>query len=87
MTIKNADMPAMPTHDVFEDCGMDGNSGPHLTQTTSYGLTKREMMTMHILPALIEVYDVDLVATQGESVARDAVMYAGLMLAELERTK
>ncbi|MGL5393775.1 MAG: hypothetical protein ACRDBQ_00710, partial [Shewanella sp.] len=46
--MKNADMPAMPTHDVFEHCGFDGNSGPHLTQTTNYGLTKREMMAMHI---------------------------------------
>ena len=83
MTIKNADMPAMPTHDVFEDCGIDGNSGPHLTQTTSYGLTKREMMAMHIMTGLCSKYGV---AFDTET-AQDAVRMADFLLAELERTK
>ena len=73
MTIKNGDMPAMPiTYEQATDADM-------------WGLSKREMMAMHILPALIASYDVDWVATQGESVARDAVIYADALLAELER--
>ena len=75
MTITNGDLPAMPiTNEQAQDADM-------------WGLTKREMMAMHILPALIGAYDVDRVATQGESVACDAVMYADFLLAELERTK
>jgi len=80
--MKNADMPAMPTHDVFEDCGFDGNSGPHLTQTTNYGMTKREMMAMHVMASII---------TQGSPAfihaAEDAVNAADALLSELERTK
>ena len=75
MTIKNGDRPAMPiTYEQATDADM-------------WGLSKREMMAMHILPALIGAYDVDWVATQGEAVARDAVIYADALLAELERTK
>lgn len=77
--MKNADMPAMPTHDVFEHCGFDGNSGPHMTQTTNYGLTKREMMAMHIFSGMMSnnsyVGDVKL-----------AVELADELLAELDRT-
>ena len=75
MTITNGDLPAMPiTNEQAQDADM-------------WGLSKREMMAMHILPALIATYDVDWVATQGESVARDAVIYADALLAELERAK
>ena len=77
--MKNADMPAMPTHDVFEHCGFDGNSGPHMTQTTNYGLTKREMMAMHIFSGMISnnsyVGDVKL-----------AVELADALLVELDQT-
>ena len=82
MTIKNADMPAMPTHDVFEDCGMDGNSGPHLTQTTSYGLTKREMMAMHIASGFAADKEVSPC-----NIANMAIEVADALLAELGRTK
>lgn len=82
MTIKNGDMPAMPTHDVYQDCGIDGNSGPYLTQTTSYGMTKREMMAMHIAAGLISDPQV-----KTHQVAEDAVRVADLLLSELERTK
>ena len=82
MTTKNGDMPAMPFEAVM------ARSNGNTTGWTNYtGLTKREMMAMHILPSLIGAYDVDWVATQGEAVARDAVMYADLLLGELERTK
>ena len=81
--MKNADMPAMPTHDVFEHCGFDGNSGPHLTQTTNYGLTKREMMAMHILSGLLSDYEFDVTR---QMAAEIAVEQADALLAELDRT-
>ena len=81
--MKNADMPAMPTHDVFEHCGFDGNSGPHMTQTTNYGLTKREMMAMHILSGLLSDYEFDVTR---QVAAEVAVQQADALLVELERT-
>ena len=81
--MKNADMPAMPTHDVFEHCGFDGNSGPHMTQTTNYGLTKREMMAMHILSGLLSDYEFDVTR---QVAAEVAVQQADALLAELDRT-
>ena len=80
--MKNSDMPAMPTHDVFEDCGFDGNSGPHLTQTTNYGMTKREMMAMHIASGLAADHQVTVC-----NIATLSVEVADALLAELERTK
>ena len=78
--MKNADMPAMPTHDVFEDCGFDGNSGPHLTQTTNYGMTKREMMAMHIASGFAADKEV-----RPCNIAKMAIEVADALLAELER--
>ena len=100
--MKNGNSPAMPTHDVFQDCGFDGNSGPHLTQTTSYGLTKREMMAMHVMAAQIsavsswEAAEMLTNAIDERGIDRghpeklltiNAVNYADALLAELERTK
>ena len=82
--MKNGNSPAMPTHDVFQDCGFDGNSGPHLTQTTSYGLTKREMMAMHIMQGMISCENFN---PPREEAAQLAVGMADALLAELERTK
>jgi len=87
--MKNSDMPAMPTHDVFEDCGFDGNGGPHLTQTTNYGMTKREMMAMHIMSGYVAnskaVEAGELMCMH--DVASYSVECADALLAELERTK
>ena len=81
--MKNGNSPAMPTHDVFQDCGFDGNSGPHLTQTTSYGLTKREMMAMHMMSQLMMSERLGSYEEQ----AVHAINAADALLAELERTK
>ena len=81
--MKNADMPAMPTHDVFEHCGFDGNSGPHMTQTTNYGLTKREMMAMHMMAARISIPG----APDDEFDAKRAVAATDALLAELEKSQ
>ena len=68
--MKNADMPAMPL--------------PLGAETTEgcQGLTKREMMAMHMMASII---------TQGSPAfihaAEDAVNAADALLAELERTK
>ena len=86
--MKNSDMPAMPTHDVFEDCGFDGNSGPHLTQTTNYGMTKREMMAMHMMQGILTGQDTnEMVVGDDKCFAEFAVQCADALIAELERTK
>ena len=73
MTIKNADMPAMPN----QALGTDGLP----THEAEFGLTKREMMAMHIASGLISDPHV-----KTHQVAEDAVRVADLLLAELERT-
>ena len=78
MTIKNADMPAMPFEAVT--ARMNGNA----TGWTNYtGLTKRETMAMHIMTGLCSKYGV---AFDTDTV-QDAVRMADFLLAELERTK
>ena len=76
MTIKNGDMPAMPVDRCDADAIEVG------IQVFS-GLTKREMMTMHMMAGMLSKSDHSL----NESyVARDAVRAADALLAELERT-
>ena len=76
MTIKNADMPAMPV----DRCDADAHEAG--IQVFS-GMTKREMMAMHIMTGLCSKYGV---AFDTETV-QDAVRMADSLLAELERTK
>ena len=75
MTIKNGDMPAMPIQLA------DGEVWSHECDTAD-GLTKREMMAMHIAAGLISDPQV-----KTHQVAEDAVRVADALLAELERTK
>ena len=76
MTSKNGDMPAMPLEAVMT------RSNGNTTAWTNYtGLTKREMMAMHIAAGLISDPQV-----KTHQVAEDAVRVANLLLAELERT-
>ena len=74
MTIKNGDMSAMPI--TLKD-------GEVWSEDCDYanGLTKREMMAMHIAAGLISNPQV-----KTHQVAEDAVRVADLLLAELERT-
>ena len=72
MTIKNADMPAMPiTEEQAQDADMQG-------------LTKREMMAMHMMAACRARYSN---YASWEDIAKDAREMADALLAELERTK
>lgn len=83
MTTKNGDMPAMPNHQVWQDCGIDGNSGPHYVETVHHGLTKREMMAMHMMANLMLHEGIG----SYEDAAMCATSAADALLAELERTK
>jgi hypothetical protein len=69
--MKNADMPAMPL--------------PLGTETEKWcqGLTKREMMAMHILSGLLSDYEFDVTR---QVAAEVAVQQADALLAELDRT-
>ena len=75
MTMKNGDMPAMPV----DRCDADALEAG--IQVFS-GMTKREMMAMHIAAGLISDPQV-----KTQQVAKDAVRVADLLIAELERTK
>ena len=78
MTIKNGDLPAMPQDrgiwvDGIGDC-----------PTLATGLSKREMMAMHMMAAN-RARGSDY--QTWELMAQDAVEAADALLAELERTK
>ena len=76
MTIKNADVPAMPV----DRCDADAiEAGIQMFS----GLTKREMMAMHIMTGLCSKYGV---AFETDTV-QDAIRMADSLLADLERTK
>lgn len=78
--MKNADMPAMP---VTDECGMPFNSIPEGLCTT--GLTKREMMAMHMMQGLVSAWGQHDV-TSADELASDAVMMADALLSELDLT-
>ena len=77
MTIKNGDMPAMP----IDRCDADAIE---VGIQVFSGLTKREMMTMHMMAAMLSKSGHSL---NESDVARDATRAADALLAELERTK
>jgi hypothetical protein len=79
--MKNSAMPAMPLPN--EDLGLGGGE---------LGITKREMMAMHMMASLSRIYwDTEEMYDSGESLikcqAESAVEMADALLAELERTK
>ena len=76
MTIKNGDMPAMPIQLADGEVWSDESN-------TADGLTKREMMAMHIMSGLCAKYG----AAFDSDTAQDAVRMADYLLRELERTK
>ena len=80
MTTKtNADMPAMP---LLLDTKMSP-SGGSVADDYFEGLTKREMMAMHMMAGMLSKSGHSL---NESDVARDAVRAADALLAELERT-
>ena len=80
--MKNADMPAMPMFsDNAEPC-IVRDKDTHQTKPAT-GLTKREMMAMHILSGLLSDYEFDVTR---QMAAEIAVEQADALLAELDRT-
>ena len=84
----NGNLPAMPC-EVVEQYYIDASQVPSGAPTLrerkvmSSGMTKREMMAMHVASGLISSgYDATF-----EQTARLSVNYADALLAELERTK
>ena len=73
MTIKNADMPAMPVP----------NTSYGEDMVPAEGMTKREMMAMHMMAHMMPNERLQSYEEQ----ASYALMAADALLAELERTK
>ena len=84
--MKNADMPAMPVIDEEQSFHVDmeryGSKGA--TLRFAFGMTKREMMSMHILSGMLSSENFNPTREQAASFA---VGQADALLAELERTK
>ena len=86
--MKNANMPAMPC-EVVEQYHIDASQAPKGAPTLrerkvmSGGMTKREMMAMHMMAHLMPNQSFETYAAQ----AKSAVIAADALLAELGRTK
>ena len=86
--MKNADMPAMPC-EVVEQYHIDASQVPSGAPTLrerkvmSGGMTKREMMAMHMMAHLMPNQNFETYAAQ----AKSAVIAADALLMELGRTK
>ena len=82
MTTKNGDKSAMPN----QSFGPDGLP----THEHEFGLTKREMMAMHMMAAIVGGAVSNGSAQEGEDaavIAKAAMIATDALLAELERTK
>lgn len=84
--MNNADLPAMPQSATSEghSCNYYDYGGPGIPT----GLTKREMMAMHMLQGILTGQDTDeMVVGDDKCFAEFAVQCADALLAELGRTK
>ena len=87
--MRNADRPAMPC-EVVEQYHIDASQVPCGAPTLrerkvmSVGMTKREMMAMHIMQGMISCENFN---PPREEAAQLAVGMTDALLAELERTK
>ena len=83
--MKNADMPAMPVIDEEQSfpVDMERYGSKEATLRFAFGMTKREMMAMHILSGLLSDYEFDVTR---QVAAEVAVQQADALLAELDRT-
>ena len=83
--MKNADMPAMPIIDDEQSFPIDGEKyGKSLSSGRfAVGMTKREIVAMHMMAHLMPNQNFETYAEQAES----AVIATDALLAELERTK
>ena len=96
--MKNANMPAMPC-EVVEQYHIDASQVPSGAPTLrerkvmSGGMTKREMMAMHIISGIASHPDMMQANADGahdsigQAIAAQSVLLADYLLAELERTK
>ena len=84
--MKNADMPAMPVIDEEQSfpVDMERYGSKEATLRFAFGMTKREMMAMHILSGMLSSENFN---PTREPAASFAVGQADALLAELERTK
>ena len=88
--MKNADMPAMPVIDEEQSfpVDMERYGSKEATLRFAFGMTKREMMAMHMMQGILTGQDTnEMVVGDDKCFAEFAVQCADALLAELERTK
>ena len=86
--MKNADLPAMPTHEIISACSPDGNSGPYDYTVVNPGLTKREELAARFMAAwIIHHGSSGDYGYSSQAAAQSAIQDTDALLAELERTK
>ena len=83
--MKNSDMPAMPVIDEEQSfpVDMERYGSKEATLRFAFGMTKREMMAMHMMAHLMQNDRISSYGVQAEF----AIKAADALLAELERTK
>lgn len=80
--MKPGDQPVHPVHTVYQDCGIDGNSGPYLTETPQPGLTLRQHYAGLALHAILSNS-----AIHHSDAPQLAAKRADELIVALERTK
>ena len=86
--MKNADMPAMPVIDNEQSFPLDMEryGSKSASAKFAFGLTKREMMAMHLHAAILTAQADGVWSGIGVNAAFHAVQEADELLAELDRT-
>ena len=82
--MKNADSPAIPTITYDHGAAMQGLA---VSVTDATGLTKREMMAMHMMCAMIAAPVGRVNIGDGEQLPLMAIAAADALLAELEKSQ
>lgn len=78
--MKNADMPAMPTLTYDHGAAMQGLA---VSVTDAPGITKREMMAMHMMASIATTVGYQNYC----QMAQDAIAATDALLAELEKSQ
>lgn len=83
-----ANNPIHPVHTIYQDCGIDGNSGPHFTESIQHGMTLRQHYAGLMMQGFIasNTLDFGMGFTYKQAAAR-SIKAADALIAELEASQ